>query len=323
MKLTKKIYITIFAILLVLCIVFVGNKYYIHKKEKVNTKEDTIIVSEFEQAGFDVLEQDLITSKLKEDQIKLVLNSKYDKELLIALLKEKYFINDNLDRYVAFYTKDNTKSFSEIIKDVNSNIDYEFYTEQVPTDTTKEILMIANKHYALSEDFEGLDIVPMDNKYSYYNLTYKLNKEAYGQFEKMWNAAKKEGLDFGVYSGYRSYKTQVNLYNGYVNKDGKELADTYSARPGNSEHQTGLAVDLKSRTDYSTIYFEKTKEYAWLQENSYKYGFIMRYPLGEEYITGYQYEPWHYRYCGVECATYIHENNITFEEYYEYYVKDK
>lgn len=290
--------------------------------EALNKTEQVKEVSKLEKAGYSTSEEKLIVDKLNENQIELVLNAKYDKELLISLLKEKYFINNNLDRYVSFYERDNSKEFSEIIKDVNSNIDYEFYIEQIPSDTSKGLLMIANKHYALSEDFEGFDVVAMDHKYSYYNLTYYLNKEAYENFEKMWADAKKEGLEFAVYSGYRSYQTQTNLYNGYVNKDGKELADTYSARPGNSEHQLGLAVDLKSKTK-TTDYFETTDEYAWLQENSYKYGFIMRYELGQEYITGYQYEPWHYRYCGLECATYIHENKITFEEYYEYYVKDK
>ena len=271
--------------------------------------------------GFNESEIELVSSTLTEEQIELVLNDTYEKTALISLIKEKYFINENLDRYFNYYNK-SSKTISDIVKDVNSNIDYEFYQDEESSDTSKGILMIANKHYKLDTNFEGLDIVQMDYKYSYYQTTYKLNKEAYEHFEQMWNDAKKEGLDFGVYSGYRSYNTQTTLYNRYVSNDGQALADTYSARPGSSEHQTGLAVDLKSRTK-NTDYFETTAEFDWLQENSYKYGFILRYELGQEYITGYQYEPWHYRYCGIECATYIHENNITFEEYYEYYIKDK
>ena len=102
--------------------------------------------------------------------------------------------------------------------------------------------------------------------------------------------------------------------------DGVALADTYSARAGFSEHQTGYAFDVRdypfTNDDYS-----KTKSFTWVSENAYKYGFIIRFPKDKEYTTGYQYEPWHYRYCGIECATYIHDNDITFEEYYEYFIK--
>lgn len=287
-----------------------------------NTKPTIKEISKFAESGYSEEEEKLIVQNLLDEQVNLVLENKYDKDILLSLIKEKYFINNNLDRYISYYDKNKEETYSEIIKDVNSNIDIEFYQNQVSSDTSKGILMIANKHYALDKDFNGVDVVDMSSKYSYYNTIYKLNKEAYEHFEKMWSDANKEGLDFAVYSAYRSYNTQQNLYTGYVNQDGQSAADIYSARPGNSEHQLGLAVDLKSRT-MNTDYFEKTNEYDWLIENAYKYGFIERYKLGEEYITGYQYEPWHFRYCGVECATYIHENNITFEEYYEYFVKDK
>lgn len=307
-----------FLFLVLVSLVFTGcfdqESAEVYKKEKR-------VVSILEEKGYTKEESLLVQEFLTEEQVNLVSHGQYEKGVLLGLLYETYFINENLERYFAYYTKNNTKSFSNIVKDVNSNIDIGFYINQTPSDTTKGILMIANKHYALSEDFEGLDIVSVDAKYAYYDRSYTLNKEAYAHFEEMWNAAKKEGLDFGIYSAYRSYLTQTGLYAGYVDQDGKELADTYSARPGNSEHQTGLAVDLKSRTK-ATDYFETTDEYEWLQENSYKYGFIMRYELGQEYITGYQYEPWHYRYCGIECATFIHENHITFEEYYEFYVKN-
>ena len=116
-------------------------------------------------------------------------------------------------------------------------------------------------------------------------------------------------------SSYRSYDYQVNLYNNYVKSDGKDAADTYSARPGFSEHQTGLAVDIYNK-ELPYTSFEETKEFEWMQKNAYKYGFILRFPKDKVNITGYQYEAWHYRYVGKKAAKYIHDHNITLEEYY-------
>ena len=115
-------------------------------------------------------------------------------------------------------------------------------------------------------------------------------------------------------SGYRSYELQENLYTGYVASHGQESADLESAKPGHSEHQLGLAMDLSidGTLDES---FGLTEQFDWLQENAYKYGYILRYPKDKVYMTGYAYEPWHYRYVGVEAATIIHNEDITYEEY--------
>ena len=114
-------------------------------------------------------------------------------------------------------------------------------------------------------------------------------------------------------SGYRSYDTQTAVYNGYVAQYGQASADTFSARPGYSEHQTGLAIDF-SPIDIS---FANTPQFTWLQANAYRYGFILRYPEGKTDITGYTYEPWHWRYIGTAAATDMHTRGIlTLEEYY-------
>lgn len=235
---------------------------------------------------------------------------------------EEYYIPSNLERYLIYYDKHQDKTFRDIIKEINCNLDYNFYNGEERTNILDKTLMLVNKHYVLDKKFTGLDLVKVDDKYAYYDKDYYLNKEAYEAFIKMWEDASLEKLDFGIYSAYRSYDRQEYLYNSYVKRDGIDKTDTYSARPGNSEHQTGLAIDLKSRTK-KTDYFETTKEFDWLSKNSYKYGFILRYKEDTEYLTGYQFEPWHYRYCGIECATYIYENDITYEEYYEYFVKNR
>ena len=129
----------------------------------------------------------------------------------------------------------------------------------------------------------------------------------------MVDAAKDDNIKLKSVSAYRSYSVQKSLYKSYVKRDGVKKADTYSARAGSSEHQTGLAVDINTAS--SRANFQNTKEYKWLINNSYKYGFIERYPKGKTNITGYKYEPWHYRYVGVEAASIIHEKGITFEEY--------
>ena len=129
----------------------------------------------------------------------------------------------------------------------------------------------------------------------------------------MCNAAKLENISIYSGSAYRSYSYQQNLYNRYAKVDGIAKTDTYSARAGYSEHQTGLAIDIMNA---NWGYIDKTdKEYTWLINNSYKYGFILRYPEDKEKITGYMYEPWHYRYVGIDLATELVKENLTYEEY--------
>ena len=149
-----------------------------------------------------------------------------------------------------------------------------------------------------------------------------LVKDAHDAYVELYNAAKADGMNLIITTSYRSYGFQSTLYYNYVNQDGQANADTYSARPGYSEHHTGLAADLStpSLTNAFTQ-FIYTDEYKWMKENSYKYGFIQRYTDENQYITGYQPEAWHYRYVGKDVAKYIHDNDITFEEYYAYFVE--
>lgn len=155
-------------------------------------------------------------------------------------------------------------------------------------------ILIANKTYALPSDYNP-----------------DVDATANSALQKMFSAAKKDGLNLFVVSGFRSYDTQKYLYDSYVARDGKEEADRYSARPGHSEHQTGLAFDINS--DSSS--FEGTPEAKWLAKNCHKYGFIIRYPKGKEAITGYIYEPWHIRYLGKETAQSVYNSGLTLEEY--------
>lgn len=181
----------------------------------------------------------------------------------------------------------------------------------------KEVTVIVNENKPKIEVKDGITYV---NDILIVNKTYSLpkdydpgtlNKEALDAYNIMKEAALKDNIKLWIASGYRSYDTQDELYNDYVKIDGKEKADTYSARPGYSEHQTGLAMDLNI-VDSS---FEGTPEAIWLENNSYKYGFIIRYPKGKEDITGYKYEPWHVRYLGIDLAKSVYDSGLTLEEY--------
>ena len=156
-------------------------------------------------------------------------------------------------------------------------------------------ILIANKTYALPADYDPGRILP----------------EAQSAFDTMKADAAKEGISLSIVSGFRSYAYQGQLYSGYVNRDGKAAADTYSARAGHSEHQTGLAMDINNAGSG----FNNTKEAKWLAANCVKYGFIIRYPLGKEDITGYQYESWHIRYLGRELAKEVADSGLTLEEF--------
>jgi D-alanyl-D-alanine carboxypeptidase len=144
-----------------------------------------------------------------------------------------------------------------------------------------------------------------------------ISNKAAGNFAAMYEAAQVAGQPFSVTSSYRSYNTQVTTYNYWVSVSGKSGADTYSARPGYSEHQTGFAVDLASTSGCSLDCFGSTSQYDWLQANAYKYGFIQRYYAGHEETTGYKAEEWHYRYVGKAVAKDMRVNGIkTLEAYW-------
>ena len=182
----------------------------------------------------------------------------------------------------------------------------------------------------LVESPEEVDFVTEVNGIPIANKTYPvpadynpgLDGEVYERFMALKTDAAKDGIEINFMSGFRSYSEQKNVYKGWVEKYGEE-ADRVSARPGHSEHQLGLAIDVNE----ATFDFADTPEGKWLRENCYKYGFILRYPSFEaEAITGYMYEPWHIRYLGDETAYYVHFSGLTLEEYLgidsEYRVKD-
>ncbi len=152
-------------------------------------------------------------------------------------------------------------------------------------------ILIANKQFALPKNYGD-----------------SLDSEAYTAYVRMKRAS---GYDMKIVSGFRSYEKQESTFSYWCSIDGEDVAETYSARPGHSEHQTGLAMDITSLSQS----YGKTAEGRWLAENCYLYGFIIRYPKGKSDITGYMYEPWHVRYLGISTAKLVSDSGLTLEEF--------
>ena len=213
----------------------------------------------------------------------------YDKDITSKVKVTNNIDNTKAGTYeVTYSVSDSSKNKTEIKRKVN-------VIEKPKTQGTYiKGILIVNKKYSLPANYNpGVD------------------QTASTALKQIQQAASTAGHNIPLISGFRSYSRQQTLYNNYVARDGQALADTYSARPGHSEHQTGLAFDVGKLDDN----YGSTPAGIWLKENCHKYGFIIRYPKGKESITGYQYEPWHIRYVGVEHATKIMNQNITLEEY--------
>ena len=218
-------------------------------------------------------------------------------------------------------TTKTTEATTKVTTKATSNYNY----EKILNPSGGEILGNTSKGYEVKK-VNGLYYV---DGYLVANKTYdlpenynpgNLNSTVKAAADQMFAAAKNEkGFNMWAQSGFRSYATQKSIYNRYVNNDGKANADRYSARPGHSEHQTGLAFDVcASNKPCITNGFDNTEEAKWLSENAYKYGFILRYGKGKEDETGYMYESWHFRYVGKELAEKLYNNGnwITLESYF-------
>jgi zinc D-Ala-D-Ala carboxypeptidase len=181
------------------------------------------------------------------------------------------------------------------------------------------IAVVVNKNIYLPKNYVPKDLIFPQVSFLFKEYVAKrmMRREAALQLERMFSAAKKDGIYLSGASGYRSYTTQVAVFNNYVKRDGYEKARTYSAIPGTSEHQTGLAIDVSGSNGYCAVSscFADTKEAKWLERNSVNFGYIIRYPKGKEHVTGYKYEPWHIRYVGAGMAKDMKARNLTIEEY--------
>lgn len=316
----------------------IKNGKIITKKELVNTTKLGKVKVTFQVENFfkKRVKYKYIVNVVDKEAPKIIFKNELESEMgeEIDLLKD-VMVEDN--------SKENITPQVEGEYDINKSGDYKLYyiAEDTSGNKAKEefILHIKEKNvekqitsndnqgttsFTTSKGFKGVtkNGVTYIEGYLVVNKTYTL-PSSYGNgltnatieaFNKMQAAAKVDGLNIYISSGFRSYSYQKTLYNNYVNRDGVTAADTYSARAGHSEHQSGLAFDVNTINDS----FANTEEGKWLNDNCYKYGFILRYPNGKSDETGYQYEPWHFRYVGVELAEKLYNNGnwITVEDYF-------
>ena len=306
-KLKVKNLIKLILIIILIIFIIVGISVIIYRNsDKFKLKEIGYNQDEIEE----ILKLD---SKYKDK----ILSIDYD-NFLLDLFNEKYFIFENFDRYLDYHQKNKAKNSTDIVAIVNVNADKEHYTDIKESNLDDGNLLLVNKYNQLPTDYEPNDLVEVKNWYAYGENQIK--EEVYDKFIEMFYDAKEEDLTLIITSGFRDYNLQQELYEEYQDIYGEEEADRIAAKPGFSEHQTGLALDIVTY-DVDMEEFEKTEEFKWLQKNAYKYGFILRYPKDKEEITGYNYESWHYRYVGIETAQKIKELGITYDEYYVYYLK--
>ena len=305
----KKKPIIILSIIVIFIIALISLILYINHINKDSYK--------LEKIGYN---KDEITLILKRNKTEIndILKKKYDKNIPL-LLKEKYILYKNLDSDLDYIKDNKLDKLTHVVSIVNVKANYDHYDEDIikKTDTSKGNLMLVNKFNYLDSTYVPNDITNIPLTYAFSDN--QATKEVLSAFKNMWQKAKSENLNLIVNSSYRDYESQENVWNNYEARNGEEYADSIAARPGYSEHQTGLALDIITYGANKNT-FEDTDEFKWLQKNAHKYGFILRYPKDKEDITGYEYESWHYRYVGVEAATEIHNKKITYDEYYAYYV---
>lgn len=213
------------------------------------------------------------------------------------------------------------KSIEEVIEQVGEDV-YNFEQDELaPIQNEESLYVLVNKKNTLSNTYEPSDLTVPNVEFSFEGNDQKkqMRKIAANALEKLVNGASEDGLRLVAVSGYRSYSRQSSIYQGNVNRMGEEAANMVSAKPGQSEHQTGLAMDVSCESiGYSlNDSLGDLPEGKWLAGNAHKYGFIIRYPKNKTDITGYSYEPWHVRYVGEELATYLYENDLTLDEFYE------
>lgn len=269
----------------------------------------------------------LINKKYSNQEISMILTRGNDEDVTefakrdkIQYLEEIYSIPfaklRNYDRYMEYMNETGVDENTAVIH-INLGMDKDIYEDPITVDS-HDIDILVNKRRRLSEKFAPKNLVSISEKYAK-DGNQKGVKVAVESLTKMIDAARKEGQEIFVTSGYRSYQDQLETVNTYRDLYGDSYINNFVSLPGHSEHQTGLAFDLGSKT--SSI-FRSSKEFTWMTENAHKFGFIYRFQLNKEELTGFRSEPWHFRYVGKEAAEKIYNNRLSLEEYYVMYLSD-
>lgn len=266
--------------------------------------------------GYKADEVKTIKDKLNNGEIDSLMELKYDKNI-VKFMNEKYFIYKNLSKYLEYKKDNKLESYTNIVTIINTEANIDWFDNTKETNISKKELMLVNRLYGLSKDYEPDDIIDVPSQYAYTGV--KISNSIMDNIVALIDAASDEGYTFVLADGYRSYSEQESIFERYKDAYGYSEADRIVARAGHSEYQTGISftiVPLYKEYDKP----KESPEYKWLSDNAYRYGFIFRFPEDKTDITGFEASTWRLRYVGSEAANIIKLENICFEEYYAYFV---
>lgn len=280
----------------------------------------TVVLPNLKSKGYESQEVEKLFYQFGLADLKSLMETTLNPDQAFELMTASSFDSSSFAIYDEVLSQDENYSVTYALQYAKyPNVKSNFYEDIVETPNTDSLLVLVNQNYRLDESYVPTDFVPVDvpvTQYSQVNTNY-LRRDAADATELLFAKAKEEGYELTLRTGYISYSVQKSLYNQDVFEMGVEYADKFNSRPGHSEHQTGLAIDITtpSINNELSLEFADTEEGKWVLEHAHEYGFIIRYPENRESEVGYFYEPYHLRYVGVEVATEIFENDWTLEDY--------
>ena len=274
------------------------------------------------------LEFYLVTDSISSDEFRLygkLINLDYNTKDILKMFTDLEFwemtpllVFGKVDvgEYMADVMENRVYNTQAVFKTTNDYTSY--YEPTYAVEDPNSYDKLVNKNYYLDENFIPENLVDISVQYA--TEGRQLSQVAADALVLMCKEAQKADIRMYASSAYRDYQHQADLHEQYTNREDLEYADSLSARPGHSEHQTGLTVDMSSTDNGGLSKFAESDEYPWMLENAHTYGFILRYPPGKETITGYSAEEWHWRYVGTDLATKVKNSQLTYDEYYMLYL---
>ena len=280
----------------------------------------TVVLPNLKSKGYESQEVEALFYQFGLSDLKSLMETTLNPDQAFELMAASSFDSSSFAIYDEVLSQDENYSVTYALQYAKyPNVKSKFYQDIVETPNTNSLLVLVNQNYRLDEFYAPTDFVPVDvpvTPYSQVNTNY-LRRDAADATGLLFSKAQEAGYELTLRTGYISYSVQKSLYNQDVYEMGLEYADKFNSRPGHSEHQTGLAIDITtpSINNELSLEFADTEEGKWVLAHAHEYGFIIRYPENRESEVGYFYEPYHLRYVGVEVATEIFENNWTLEDY--------
>ncbi len=320
MKKKLKVKSQVWYVVIILIVLLIGGRYAYQKYQEMEYQK----TNEYKLTtiGYTKKEAQTLIKKLSTKDITYLLELEEADEVIVNLLKEKYFIPQYFTKYYEYYLKEKEEDLTKVVATINTNTDQEYYSLDLKTDMSKGDAILVNKYYRLEADYTPDDLVSVSMDYAWGDYgSIKVRQVVYDNFLNMWQEAQNSGFYLMINSAFRSYAEQEEVYNNYKESYGENYANSIAAKPGYSEHQTGLSIDVFSKTNSNRNTFKDSEAAKWLANNAHRFGFILRYPEDKVDLTGYNYESWHFRYVGTDIATYIYENKITFDEYYKFFLE--